>query len=385
MTAAGSSPLTRGKRWQPAAQQPPAGLIPAHAGKTDSGNRSWIISRAHPRSRGENVRPKPASVYLVGSSPLTRGKLPAASRQLPGHGLIPAHAGKTHLPGRAAYQAGAHPRSRGENQEGGQVAGLGLGLIPAHAGKTRRWIVRPGGHGAHPRSRGENSDWETIDGRAGGSSPLTRGKPSCNAGLVTGLGLIPAHAGKTLWAFCNKNLPWAHPRSRGENLRQHKLGLPGKGSSPLTRGKRPGLAWVGLGWGLIPAHAGKTPISSRRKHDRRAHPRSRGENKVVTRPVTRPAGSSPLTRGKPAPAPTTRLAKTAHPRSRGENAPVPDLGDALQGSSPLTRGKPGRGLRRRRGRRLIPAHAGKTPRLGPTSCNNGAHPRSRGENAFFLR
>ena len=52
----------------------------------------------------------------------------------------------------------------------------------------------------------------------------------------------------------------------------------------------------------------------------------------------------------------------------------------LIGSSPLTRGKPGisgfDGLRCR----LIPAHAGKTYRSGPSACGRPAHPRSRGEN-----
>ena len=71
---------------------------------------------------------------------------------------------------------------------------------------------------------------------------------------------------------------------------------------------------------------------------------------------------------------------SAHPRSRGENNR-----DALRrkfqpGSSPLTRGKPGRRRVSRRGRRLIPAHAGKTPARGLPSQTRAAHPRSRGEN-----
>ena len=70
----GSSPLTRGKPCRSPTRPPSRGLIPAHAGKTDSGNRSWIISRAHPRSRGENVCSVSHHVGCGGSSPLTRGK-----------------------------------------------------------------------------------------------------------------------------------------------------------------------------------------------------------------------------------------------------------------------------------------------------------------------
>ena len=52
----------------------------------------------------------------------------------------------------------------------------------------------------------------------------------------------------------------------------------------------------------------------------------------------------------------------------------------LNGSSPLTRGKLGRDRRRRRGVRLIPAHAGKTDTLALGGFGDWAHPRSRGEN-----
>ena len=54
------------------------------------------------------------------------------------------------------------------------------------------------------------------------------------------------------------------------------------------------------------------------------------------------------------------------------------------GSSPLTRGKhrPSRALRSRR--RLIPAHAGKTPIPAVDTRTTEAHPRSRGENQGFV-
>ena len=50
---------------------------------------------------------------------------------------------------------------------------------------------------AHPRSRGENQViWGTTND-AVGSSPLTRGKLSPSDGCTHECGLIPAHAGKT--------------------------------------------------------------------------------------------------------------------------------------------------------------------------------------------
>ena len=54
-------------------------------------------------------------------------------------------------------------------------------------------------------------------GLAGGSSPLTRGKLVMGLGPFGGVGLIPAHAGKTARTASPRAQHWAHPRSRGEN------------------------------------------------------------------------------------------------------------------------------------------------------------------------
>ena len=152
----GSSPLTRGKLLQAKRDALVAGLIPAHAGKTpgrcSSPRRRW----AHPRSRGENDRRPPNPRRAAGSSPLTRGKRPRRRARESTPRLIPAHAGKTSHSTNRADSWGAHPRSRGENHGlpvgEGHVAGsspltrgkrirarpssLAAGLIPAHAGKT---------------------------------------------------------------------------------------------------------------------------------------------------------------------------------------------------------------------------------------------------------
>ena len=172
----GSSPLTRGKRAARRLAEDRGWLIPAHAGKTSWRSGAPPSTAAHPRSRGENLRSRPYSARLVGSSPLTRGKHRGPEGHVRGGRLIPAHAGKTTRSRRCPRLPPAHPRSRGENVQEGADAGIGFGsspltrgkpswvllrsgpprLIPAHAGKTRK---RPGGrylHPAHPRSRGEN-------------------------------------------------------------------------------------------------------------------------------------------------------------------------------------------------------------------------------------
>ena len=70
---------------------------------------------------------------------------------------------------------------------------------------------------AHPRSRGENFPDRDVATAVAGSSPLTRGKQAAHDGLQDDLGLIPAHAGKTLISARSPFAARAHPRSRGEN------------------------------------------------------------------------------------------------------------------------------------------------------------------------
>ena len=132
------------------------GLIPAHAGKTVSRSAKPRPIGAHPRSRGENLAAQDPYGRETGSSPLTRGKQIDDARALARARLIPAHAGKTCCSIMWGRSFPAHPRSRGENENGGKA-------------------------------------WN----KATGSSPLTRGKLFHALMPVLPQRLIPAHAGKT--------------------------------------------------------------------------------------------------------------------------------------------------------------------------------------------
>ena len=194
--AAGSSPLTRGKQRIGLQAEEENGLIPAHAGKTARDVLGAALARAHPRSRGENDNLPACTSGWEGSSPLTRGKHVEVGHGPEGHGLIPAHAGKTYWANPVQRPCWAHPRSRGENASAAQAGG---------------------------------GQW--------GSSPLTRGKRLAVVVQEQGKGLIPAHAGKThSWSIA-RSVQEAHPRSRGENLASPGRARPSAGSSPLTRGK----------------------------------------------------------------------------------------------------------------------------------------------------
>ena len=138
----------------------------------------------------------------------------------------------------------------------------------------------------------------------------------------------------------------------------------------------------------------------RRTHQRRAHPRACGENRMKVFEALQKAGSSPRMRGKLSPARVyiafdglipAHAGKTefqdvagwgqgAHPRACGENAGASPWSAVSSGSSPRMRGKQQWFVNAHRFHRLIPAHAGKTNKNGLPSPASPAHPRACGEN-----
>ena len=288
----------RGKRRLHRSTHTRVRLIPAHAGKTTPRGRLRTNARAHPRACGENRAALMVTVPSRGSSPRMRGKQSSKPAMPFRAGLIPAHAGKTWTHTTLRPGGRAHPRACGENHRrrplsrlglgssprmrgkprAGALARWGVGLIPAHAGKTLARASRWRRARAHPRACGENClCFEDHLGRVG-SSPRMRGKPvAWFQDLIQG-GLIPAHAGKTCSARPRASQSWAHPRACGENSRTacESAGL--LGSSPRMRGKRPRGRVCAYRGGLIPAHAGKTTWSLSCISSSPAHPRACGEN-----------------------------------------------------------------------------------------------------------
>ena len=218
------------------------GLIPAWAGKTTSKTMDCPSPRAHPRVGGENRRISGHPDDGAGSSPRGRGKHDHRVRREAEQGLIPAWAGKTDL-GEVAHECRrAHPRVGGENYA------------------TRRNPANPTG-----------------------SSPRGRGKPGGLELQKRQAGLIPAWAGKTSFAGPFNGKDGAHPRVGGENRVFIVRSFHAWGSSPRGRGKRIGHCWPDSGVGLIPAWAGKTKPSPPPHPGERAHPRVGGENTTSRR------------------------------------------------------------------------------------------------------
>ena len=238
---------------------------------------------------------------------------------------------------------GSSPRMRGKLRSR-LLCAQERRLIPAYAGKTELIGTPDTAERAHPRVCGENLRASPQTTRGRGSSPRMRGKLPQRAGHVLNAGLIPAYAGKTPVSRAADVTSWAHPRVCGENAICDIDPVAQEGSSPRMRGKRSLFLWFMLGLGLIPAYAGKTVSRERRARNVWAHPRVCGENERSSSGQARPPGSSPRMRGK------LRL---------------PQLTASSSG--------------------LIPAYAGKTIGQMPRSCQCWAHPRVCGENTLFAK
>ena len=253
----GSSPRVRGKQTHEEAEDLESGLIPACAGKTLAAGGGRISPGAHPRVCGENAFLMRPATKPGGSSPRVRGKHRSKERRSPPAGLIPACAGKT-FPQRAeARSQWAHPRVCGENErvcgihrraEGSsprvrgkrrtaRISAYRRGLIPACAGKTVASARICSVKGAHPRVCGENEHFIRQKTVQLGSSPRVRGKPQKASPAVDTAGLIPACAGKTQdrYSLCSRQQ--AHPRVCGENSISLMLSTVLWISSPRVRGK----------------------------------------------------------------------------------------------------------------------------------------------------
>ena len=155
------------------------------------------VLRDHPRACGEHSRPDHPTRYPRGSSPRMRGTLIMTANTTRRCGIIPAHAGNTNTYDNFACACGDHPRACGEHviirsfprvmggsspRMRGTLGGAVLvddlaGIIPAHAGNTRAVSRSIAASRDHPRACGEHCFRPLWRRRFLGSSPRMRGTP----------------------------------------------------------------------------------------------------------------------------------------------------------------------------------------------------------------
>ena len=173
----GSPPRMRGKVPDERRQHRKAGITPAHAGKRFAQMSRDPGLGDHPRACGEKTAPLNILPGSKGSPPRMRGKGQAVPQVVTLAGITPAHAGKrflqaAHAPGvrdhpracgekamidwKLALPEGSPPRMRGKGVLGGLHL-VGHGITPAHAGKSGHVFCGNVVLGDHPRACGEKT------------------------------------------------------------------------------------------------------------------------------------------------------------------------------------------------------------------------------------
>ena len=133
----GSSPHTRGalSTFPPLAGEP--GIIPAYAGSTLYSHFGSKGIWDHPRIRGEHPGHADRPASTGGSSPHTRGARFQRRKTHPCCRIIPAYAGSTHPRLAPVAGRGDHPRIRGEHPDIARRARTCPGSSPHTRGAPR--------------------------------------------------------------------------------------------------------------------------------------------------------------------------------------------------------------------------------------------------------
>ena len=254
---------------------------------------------------------------------------------------------------------GSSPHTRGARLSlNGEVPGARI--IPAYAGSTCR-ISRSGpAHPDHPRIRGEHVSMVRRCKYLGGSSPHTRGARPGRSRPPDHGGIIPAYAGSTPPRDARKPNSWDHPRIRGEHASESFCIASYSGSSPHTRGARRRSRAARRASRIIPAYAGSTSSRAGPSRGYRDHPRIRGEHGTGLSPPTLVPGIIPAYAGSTTSPNARACPPRDHPRIRGEHVLQLGADERGHGSSPHTRGARGLGRLGRQLAGIIPAYAGST-------------------------
>ena len=235
------------------------GIIPAHAGLTKEDFAAARADEDHPRACGAHSSSQKFRAMPKGSSPRMRGSRDVICGQACRLGIIPAHAGLTCLtffsirPLRDHPRAcGAHcidyltrrrvrgssPRMRGSHDETDEWLADDR-IIPAHAGLTAPALRRPWPPWDHPRACGAHRPCSCPSRYRAGSSPRMRGSLPVEAGVTSSQGIIPAHAGLTLFHMVYQTQNRDHPRACGAHFPKTFFQHSRLGSSPRMRGSLP--------------------------------------------------------------------------------------------------------------------------------------------------
>jgi len=361
------------------------GITPACAGNTSGLVSNSLYATDHPRVRGEHVQDTPNSAAFTGSPPRARG-----TPQGPGSGPQPTAdhprvRGEHMTPEEMRHALiGSPPRARGTRIRPASTA-TGVRITPACAGNTAHDAPHFNARRDHPRVRGEHLSLFLDAGDPGGSPPRARGTPRTNSMWIPPSRITPACAGNTEGPLRRHVMTQDHPRVRGEHAHSAPALWSARGSPPRARGTHGSRRTALTRIRITPACAGNTPMPGTASTASADHPRVRGEHLAGGAQEASGEGSPPRARGTPGGSSRAAGPGTDHPRVRGEHAVSAGAPGATLGSPPRARGTQRPQVEGAGGRRITPACAGNTGRLGERPRQRPDHPRVRGEHSRALR
>ena len=144
-----------------------------------------------------------------------------------------------------------------------QCRSAGVGITPAHAGKSRCGEAFEYYDKDHPRTCGEKNLPAWNNQTLLGSPPHMRGKVPHVPVAAFAERITPAHAGKRLPVFSGYIRSQDHPRTCGEKKSHTITSRVCLGSPPHMRGKDQRAVRQAHGSRITPAHAGKRLKRSR--------------------------------------------------------------------------------------------------------------------------
>ncbi len=256
--AAGRSPRARGSPFFPFVGVFMQGSIPACAGKPNLLAGGLRPPRVDPRVRGEAITLPFVGYSQQGRSPRARGSRFEVLRSGSVWRSIPACAGKPFTLTRATRPIRVDPRVRGEAESYGTGTVLfpgrsprargsrfgtlfgcsGIGSIPACAGKPHTHRHHSPHVRVDPRVRGEANPNTRTRCRCTGRSPRARGSHLYRRHAKRRRGSIPACAGKPEQRGRAGVRLGVDPRVRGEAQYKYQYPYGDAGRSPRARGSR---------------------------------------------------------------------------------------------------------------------------------------------------
>ncbi len=274
----GSAPRMRGTRALFVRDLRRDRFSPAHAGNTLFAERDQRVNSVQPRACGEHGHSSTTHQRTSGSAPRMRGTHRVGAAESDGRRFSPAHAGNTPPSASAAPIGSVQPRACGEHALTGREAATDLGSAPRMRGthaiaanSPGRRRFSPAHAGNTPLRRGELSE-VTVQPRAcgehefpavfwpdtHGSAPRMRGTLGSALGGIGNARFSPAHAGNTPLETRRRVPTPVQPRACGEHARAASIAAGMSGSAPRMRGTPRSRPRSGRPWRFSPAHAGNT-------------------------------------------------------------------------------------------------------------------------------